>query len=248
MGYDLTLILARSGHRTRKPRAAWSRLEKKKDLKDAMNELNRYQKGDVIVHRRRPEWGHGVVDQVTAIKHDGRQAQRLVVRFVHHGRVTLNTAIAPVAPKGSPNRTPDPGSLLVAEEDQPRFRQEQDLKQLASLPEPMTDPFASLPSRLRATLDSYRFSAEPHHACNPRDPKRLIGWAISQTHTEDPLSHFTRQQLEQAYGRFARDRDAHLIQLVQLAKKQGHAAQLEHIAAQLRDSVARAALAAAMKR
>ena len=52
-------------------------------------------------HGRRPEWGDGTVDRAVSIKHEGRPAQRLIVRFAHRGRVSINTAIAELRRKES---------------------------------------------------------------------------------------------------------------------------------------------------
>jgi len=90
--------------------------------------------------------------------------------------------------------------------------QKSDAVELAKLPDAMTDPFAGVGKRLQATLDSYRFSTEP---------RSLIEWGVAQTGLNDPLSKFTRHELEQAFPRFARDRDNHLQELVRLIKKQG---------------------------
>jgi hypothetical protein len=80
---------------------------------------------------------------------------------------------------------------------------------LIRLPDAMTDPFSSLAQRLDATLKSFRFSTEA---------KPLIDWAVSQTGMADPLSHFSRHDLEQSFARFARDRELHLFDLVRQLK------------------------------
>ena len=213
-----------------------------------MIEERKYQKGDVVIHRRRPEWGQGVVDQATLIQHDGQPAQRIVARFTHRGRVTLNTAIAPIAIKDSDpsvaERDAAAGGLDgLATDDHFQIQ-----RRLASLLPSMTDPLSSLTARLRATLDSYRYGDTPWDAGQPRDPRRLVDWAIAQTLLSDPLSRFTRHELEQAYPRFARDRDEHFIQLVRQAIKQGCQDQLRALATQVRDAVSQSALKEAMKR
>jgi len=88
--------------------------------------------------------------------------------------------------------------------------------ELWELPDTAGDPFASLPERLKATLETYRFST---------DPKSLIEWGVAQTGLDDPLSKYTRHELEQAFPRFARDRDLHLRDIVrQLKRASNHAA------------------------
>jgi len=76
----------------------------------------------------------------------------------------------------------------------------------------MTDPFASLGARLKATLESFRYST---------DAKSIIDWAVAQTGLNDPLSKYTRHELEGAFPRFAHLRDKHLQELVKQIKQKG---------------------------
>ena len=81
---------------------------------------------------------------------------------------------------------------------------------LHALPEALTDPFATPVDRLRATLETYRFT---------NDPKGLLDWAAAQTGHDDPLSHHTRTELEEAYPKFVREREQHLRALVKDMKR-----------------------------
>ncbi|MFA9479207.1 hypothetical protein ACERK3_13020 [Phycisphaerales bacterium AB-hyl4] len=110
--------------------------------------------------------------------------------------------------------------------------------ELWELPDTMTDPFASTRSRLQATLESYRFST---------DARSLIEWATMQTGLNDPLTKYTRQELEQAFPRFARDRDQHLSSLVRQIKRNGNAAVLNETLQATRQPAARTALAKAIR-
>ncbi len=92
--------------------------------------------------------------------------------------------------------------------------------ELWELPDAMSDPFGSLGDRLRATLETYRYSTEP---------KALINWAITQTRLDDPLSKYTRPELEQAFPRYARDRDQHLRDLIRQCKRAGDYATLKDV-------------------
>lgn len=85
--------------------------------------------------------------------------------------------------------------------------------ELWELPDALSDPFADLPQRLTATLDTYRFSTEP---------RSLMEWATAQTGLDDPLSKYTRSELEHAFPRFARDRDGHLKDIVRQLKRAGN--------------------------
>ncbi len=75
---------------------------------------------------------------------------------------------------------------------------------LYALPDDCTNPFTEPEHKLRATLETYRFS---------RDPKALIDWAVMQTGLNDPLTKYTRSELEHAFPRFERERNEHLFQL-----------------------------------
>jgi len=173
--------------------------------------INRYQQGDVVTHPTRPEWGQGVIKHSQAIVHQGTAAQRLSVEFANRGRVVINTAVAPLAPKGqtqpmSSSITSSGGWLDQLE------RGNKDTHELWELPEALTDVFTSDLQRLLATLDTYKYNTEP---------RPLIDWAVRQTGMDDPLSKYTRHDLEQAFARFARDRDLHLKEMIRQLKRNG---------------------------
>ncbi|MFP4145772.1 MAG: DUF3553 domain-containing protein [Phycisphaeraceae bacterium] len=202
----------------------------------------RYQRGDVVYHARRPEWGQGVVRNASSITHQGQSAQRLAVDFSHRGRMTLNTAVAPLTTRQEDRTTMNPagrsttaGGGWLAELERATNNSSHELW---NLPEALTDPFASPAKRLEATLDTYRFDTSP---------RSLIEWAVMQTGLEDPLSKYTRPELEQAFPRFARDRDAHLQQLVRQLKRSDRS-RLDAILQQTRQPAAKNALSKAMRR
>ncbi len=196
-----------------------------------MADLKQLNSGDVVTHLRRPEWGDGVVDRATAVVHEGQPAQRVIVRFVNQGLVTLNTGIAPLIRKDATTMGTATTTTTPSTSTSSRFSsnaktstgngwlgslgEKQNGEELYHLPEAMTDPFASHGRRLQATLDSYRFGTDP------REPRLLLDWAVAQTGLNDPLSKYTRHELEQAFPRFARDRDNHLAELCKLIKRSG---------------------------
>ena len=77
-------------------------------------------------------------------------------------------------------------------------------RKLRQLPEDVNDPFATLEERLRRTAALYRFNA---------NGGSLLDWACVQTGMDDPLTVFSRSELEEAFAGFARQRDDHLIKL-----------------------------------
>jgi len=89
--------------------------------------------------------------------------------------------------------------------------------ELWDLPDALSDPFTSDAQRLAATLDQYRFSTEA---------RSLIEWATQQTGLHDPLTKYTRHDLEQAFPRFLRDLDQHLKGLVRTFKHRNDQASL----------------------
>ena len=176
-----------------------------------MNQIDRYQQGDVVTHPRRPEWGQGVVKAAQAIVHQGNAAQRLSIEFANHGRVVINTAVAPLAPKGKKQTMSSSIAASKGWLDQLE-RSNKNSHELWELPEALTDVFSSDLQRLSATLDSYKYTTEP---------RPLIDWAVVQTGMNDPLTKYTRHDLEQAFARFARNRDQHLKELVRQLKRNG---------------------------
>ncbi|MEM6553545.1 MAG: hypothetical protein AAF750_15625, partial [Planctomycetota bacterium] len=111
-------------------------------------------------------------------------------------------------------------------------------RNLWDLPPDVTDPFATPEQRLEATLKTYRFNTQP----GP-----LFEWAVTQTGLDDPLSAHTRVELEQAFPRFARDRDAHLRELVKQLKRSNEHEFLRKLMNKTQHPPARSALEKAIR-
>lgn len=209
-----------------------------------MGEISQFRPGDEVLHPKRPEWGDGIVAEATTIQHQGREAQRLVVRFAHRPRVTINTAVAPLMTKGDARTMTNENVLQSAASSDGRggwlgaLEQGADAHELWHLGDALTDPFSSLRRRLEATLETYRFSTEP---------RSITAWAVAQTGLEDPLSKYSRQELEQAFPRYARDRDNHLFDLVRTIRREGDAGTLDEVRRSLRLPAAQKALARAAR-
>jgi len=205
-----------------------------------MTQTPTFDVGDVVVHPRRPEWGEGRILRAIRLEKDGKIGQRLTIRFGNKGEMTINTLMAPLMSKGTFDQmtsspAPSKGADWPGQADDAR-------KRLAALPEALTDPFASLAKRLDATLHSFRFGV------SSSDGKALLDWAVGQTGMTDPMTKFTRHEIEQAFELFLRDRDRHLVDLVRQAKKDGKTPLLQDAAAQAKAPGARRALEAAMRR
>lgn len=183
---------------------------------------NAFQQGDAVVHPRRPEWGTGTVRSAESIVHDGRPAQRLTVDFTNRGRVVINTAVAPLSASTGHAKTMTQTASSASSNgkgwlEQLEAQANGKTHELWDLPDALSDPFSSDAQRLQATLEQYRFSTEA---------RSIIEWAVQQTGLADPLTKYTRHDLEQAFPRFARDLDQHLKQLVRTFKHRNDQASL----------------------
>jgi len=98
--------------------------------------------------------------------------------------------------------------------------------ELHRLPEAMSDPFSSLADRLNATLENYRFTAEP---------RPLIDWAVAQT------------GLEQEFKRYVYYRHKHLVELVKTIRQEGKRSLLDEAVKKIKYPGAKAALQAALR-
>ncbi|MFZ4574504.1 MAG: DUF3553 domain-containing protein [Phycisphaerales bacterium] len=193
---------------------------------------NVWVKGDLIVHSARPEWGQGQVLAAEAAQHEGKQCQRLTIRFDRAGTKTLSTAFAELKPAAGvfasvvladepePEDTPPPARLAPRRAVDAPERAQADQKPsldpltlaevMTKLPESVRDPFIALRKRVASTLDLYRFS---------ESGGALLDWAASQTGLKDPLSRFSRHELEQWFQRFRMDADHHLRKLARELRK-----------------------------
>lgn len=182
--------------------------------------------GDRIRHPKRPEWGVGEVTRVELITHDGQSEQRVWVRFKSVGLKTLLASIA------QPEHTEPAKSDLESQfHAQPTLVDLEALREggwlgdiakkkpedaMRSLPPRATDPFLSASKRLEHTLSLYRFGAHG---------RSLIEWAVAQSGLEDPLSRFSRHELEQFHQRWRFDLDAHTGRLLQELRREPHTVQ-----------------------
>lgn len=162
-----------------------------------------FQMGDRVLHPAKPEWGAGVVVSASPASQDGRACQRLQIRFDRTGLKTISTAFVDLLPAVAATATlPTDASHVAADQADAA-----DL--LVRLPDAATDPFAPVASRLRGTLDQYRFSKEG---------ASLFAWANARTGLADPLSRFNRHELEERFDRWRSSLDAHLAKVVTEAK------------------------------
>lgn len=163
--------------------------------------------GERVYHAGRPEWGAGEVRSAESVVENGRPAQRLTVRFERAGVKTLSTAFADLRPADEmPALDADAPPTILDNGQGAAITAEK----MTSLPEPATDPFRSKRSRLEHTLALFRFSGSG---------ASLVDWAAMQSGLADPLSRFSRHELEQFFERFRQSLDAHARRLVSELKR-----------------------------
>ncbi|MHC5024768.1 MAG: DUF3553 domain-containing protein [Planctomycetota bacterium] len=192
--------------------------------------IEKFSFGDRVRHASRPEWGTGTVVRAEDVTNNGHFSQRIAVRFANAGLKTLNTAHAAI------ERCSDESEPVI-EDDRVKVSDLEGLEQsewlapvaerkiqeaMTALPTAVRDPFNSLARRIALTVDLYRFD---------RSGASLVDWAVAQTGLDDPLTRFTRHELEVHFDRWALDRDAHLRALLQEAS---------HDAAALEEGLAKA--------
>lgn len=176
---------------------------------------DQYQIGDRIRHARRPEWGIGTITRVDRLQMQGQVGQRLEVRFSNAGVKTISTIGAELERLDQPGAiAPSNGTFAEREARHEtgwlgEIAKRKPEEALVELPEEVTDPFRGVRERIKSTLELYRF--EPTGG-------KLIDWAVARTGLEDPLSRFTRQELEQYFSRWAFARQQHLGKLLKDAR------------------------------
>lgn len=197
-----------------------------------------FERLDRVRHAGRPEWGVGIVQRAEVTEHEGRRVQRLTIDFEHQGRAVINTALAPILPAEQPLPLATLPSRSKANTGWLGDLDDRNCpgSSLTALPDEVDDPFTTPIRRLKATLALYRFNDSPHG---------LIDWAVAQTGLSDPLSEYSRHDLEQAFRKFAQARETHLRLLVDTMRRKGQMDQVR-AAAQEAPTEAQAAIRRAM--
>ena len=181
-----------------------------------------FSSGDRVRHAGRPEWGIGTIVKVEGLPLNGHPTQRLSVRFPNAGVKTIVTGghaeLQRVDESADPFTANENSSVKVwdkmneSEWLAPMAKRKVE-ETLISLPADVRDPFNSMSKRLNLMLSLYRFD---------RTGRGLIDWAVAQTGLDDPLSRFTRQDLEQKFDRWAYERDTYLSKLLQEVRNAGN--------------------------
>ena len=198
-----------------------------------------WQVGDRVRHGAKPEWGVGTVIKADSTSHEGKRCQRLSIKFARQGTKTISTAFAklelaeerpkidaardPVKAalarpsKPAPDRSrrkPPPGMMGPAEEapEQVAIDPSRAREIMTRVPDSAKDPFRSVAQRIDATFDLYKFR---------QSGGSLLDWASIQSGLDDPLTAFSRHDLEQLFDRFRINLNHHLTELLADARREG---------------------------
>lgn len=148
--------------------------------------------------------------QVSLAKHNGKDGQRLVIVFKNQGKVTINTAVIKLVAmdKAIDDMKSANSANWLSQLEAERGMKKNDI---TGLPESLTDPFTDILVRVERTLADYKFTSD--------NPRSLLEWAMRQTGMNDPLTQYTRHDLEQAFSRYTYLRYKHLLELVRTLKR-----------------------------
>lgn len=177
--------------------------------------------GDRLIHPAKPEWGVGTVSKATPDSHQGVSCQRLAIRFERAGLKTISTGIVTFRradDQGMSGPTGDAPAAEIAKQPADWLDQaggSNPSEAMGRLPESALDPFTTPVKRLEETLKLFRFT---------REPAALLDWASTQTGLADPLTRFSRTELEQFFVRYEHNREKHLHTTVQEARRSDQAA------------------------
>lgn len=166
-----------------------------------------FTQGMQVRHRQRPEWGVGEVTRIEALTRAGTRDQRLWIKFSNAGLKTLLASAADLevaAGTGAAEHTFAAREIASEGGWLGQITQRKPEQAMSELPPNATDPFILPERRLKNLLGLYRF-----------DPNtKLIDWAVAQSGLDDPLSRFTRIELEAFYKNWSIERDLALHRLV----------------------------------
>ena len=170
--------------------------------------------GRKVCNPARPEWGEGTVLRVQSTTVDGQPRHRVSVQFAVGHRMLQVPPARLADPEPEPQRAP--GWLAAAAADTLDDR-------LRRVPNDIVQ-FLGVPARhLVAFAPLYVYTEQP---------ASLAKWARSQTGVADPLSHWSRDELQAAFRKFCDERDAAFrVVAARLKQAEGSAALEDAVAA-----------------
>ena len=170
----------------------------------------RWSVGDVVVNPGKPEWGAGSVTRAVSHRHQGTLCQQLTVRFDRGGIKTIVTAMGTLRRAGAErNSEASPGPIGQGASP---ANPEMTLAELGTLPESLADRSLPPASRLTDALAWFRFEGSG---------AMVLDWAIARTGWRDPLSRYSRNEIEEQHARFFNSLHGTLRSLVMDTMHQG---------------------------
>ncbi len=159
--------------------------------------------GRTVQNAARRDWGTGQVLRVQSSTTAGQTVHRVSIQFTTGHRTLLIPPARLIEP--SPNDEPaaPAGWLDRIAGDTPDDR-------LRRLPDSATQVLGTLAERVAALA--------PYYACDD-DTVDLVRWARRLTGIADPLTRWSRDALETAYGQFIQNRDQYLARIVSDARR-----------------------------
>lgn len=152
----------------------------------------------------RPEWGNGTVLAVRPVIVNGRPAHRVSIQFAAGHRVLMVPPARLIGPQAlSEEEAPATWIETIA------GRTPDD--RLRLLPASATEVLGAPAVRVAALAPLYEI--------DPDSEKELLRWARSQTGVPDPLTRWTRDELQSAFRAFCIERDDHLRGLLATVKQ-----------------------------
>lgn len=139
-----------------------------------------------------PQWGVGTVLRVQALTETGQVVHRVSVQFAAGHRVLRVPPARLAEPAPQPERAVGWLDALAGNTLAER---------LWRLPPAVTEFLGTPAQRLAVLAELYGYADQP---------AALTRWAQRQSGLADPLSHWTRDELLVAFGRFCSERDAEL--------------------------------------
>lgn len=141
----------------------------------------------------RPEWGVGTVLSVSSTVVNGESLHRVTVQFHTGARLLVVPPAILAEPRAEPQRKAGWLDALAG-------RTLDDA--LVRLPDEIENYLGPPERKIMLLARLYEIDGD--------DPKSLAKWAKRQTNVGDPLSHWSRDELAVAWGRFATERDTAL--------------------------------------
>lgn len=148
--------------------------------------------GRDVCNAARPEWGVGKVASVQPTPVDGKPAQRVTIEFPTGRRTLVVPPARLVEPRPEPQRGAGWLDVLGKSTLDDQLRQ---------LPEEVTEMIGTPRQRVAALAPLYRYD---------ETPAGLSRWACDRVEVADPLSQWSRDELQVAFRVFSHERDGYL--------------------------------------